>query len=275
MSYKIIFSDIDGTLLNKDRELSELTKKVFQELHKKVPVVLISSRMPQAMRHLQHDLHIAHQPLICYNGGLILIDGKVESSTEIPFKILKELAEFNETLRCHLSLYNNEDWFVPEMDKWATREESNTKVTPVVRSTKEVLNDWEPKERGAHKVMCMGEEEKIDKIVDFLSGEFKDELHLYRSKPTYLEVANKKVSKLTAINILLEKHFHLTLEDSLAFGDNFNDYEMLKAAGMGIAVGNAKPEILEIAKEVTHHGKEDGVARSLQQIFNLSSSSKH
>ena len=43
MSYKIIFSDIDGTLLNKDRELSELTISVFQQLQKEVPVVLISS----------------------------------------------------------------------------------------------------------------------------------------------------------------------------------------------------------------------------------------
>lgn len=269
MSYKIIFSDIDGTLLNKDRELSELTKTVFQELQQKVPIVLISSRMPQAMRHLQEELHIAHQPLICYNGGLILIDGKIKGTTEIPFSILEKLADFNKQVDCHLSLYNNEDWFVPKMDKWAQREESNTKVTPVVRPTRTVLEEWKLQEKGAHKVMCMGKEEKIDKIVEFLSCSFKDELHLYRSKATYLEIANKKVSKLTAINILLKEHFQLTLEQCIAFGDNFNDYEMLKAAGLGIAVGNAKPEILKIAREITHHGKEDGVAKSLQQIFNL------
>ena len=44
---------------------------------------------------------------------------------------------------------------------------------------------------------------------------------------------------------------------------------MLKAAGLGVAVGNAKPEILEIAQEVTHAGHEDGVALSLQKIFRL------
>ena len=269
MRYKIIFSDIDGTLLNKDRELSELTISVFQQLQKEVPVVLISSRMPQAMVHLQEQLQISHQPLICYTGGLILVDGKTIFSTTIPLPILEKLLEFNKTSNCHLSLYHEQEWYVPQMDFWALREENNTKVTPTVATYDEVLSQWKQKGKSAHKVMCMGEEAQIDGIVDYLEENFKDYLHLYRSKSTYLEIANKEVSKLTAISILLQDHFGLKLEEAIAFGDNYNDYEMLKAVGMGIAVGNAKPEILEIAKEITFHGKEDGVARSLQRLFNL------
>lgn len=270
MTYKLIFTDIDGTLLNKDRKLSGLTKKVFQQLQKNVPVVLISSRMPQAMRHLQHDLHISHQPLICYNGSLVLIDNKVVSSTEIPLAIIKSLNEFNRELKCHLSLYNGEDWYVPAMDRWAKREENNTQVSPEVLSSSLVIQKWKKEDKGAHKIMCMGEEEHIDLITKFLSANFQKQLHLYRSKPTYLEIANREVSKLTAIRILLDKHFKNSLEECIAFGDNYNDYEMLQAVGMGIAVGNAKPEILEIANEITHYGKEDGVARSLQKLFHLS-----
>ncbi len=270
MIYKLIFTDIDGTLLNKDRQLSELTKEVFQQLQKSVPVVLISSRMPQAMRHLQHDLHIAHQPLICYNGGLVLIDNKMVSSTEIPLSIIQSLHEFNREINCHLSLYNGVDWYVPAMDQWAKREENNTQVTPEVLSNSMVIKKWEKEDKGAHKIMCMGEEEHIDQITDYLSKNFQKELHLYRSKPTYLEIANRKVSKLTAIKILLKDHFKSSLKECIAFGDNYNDYEMLQAVGMGIAVGNAKPEILEIANQITHHGKEDGVARSLRKLFDLS-----
>lgn len=269
MTYRIVFTDIDGTLLNKDRELSALTKQVFRELQEKVPMVLISSRMPQAMRHLQHELHIAHQPLICYNGGLILIDGKTVSSTEIPLHQIQQLHQFNKDFDCHIALYNNEDWFVPQRDQWAKREQNNTKVSPVVRPLPEVLEDWKKNDKGAHKVMCMGEEDKIDSIQNFLNTSFGEELHLYRSKPTYLEIANKRVSKLTAIEFLLKEHFQLSLEESIAFGDNYNDYEMLKAAGLGIAVGNAKPEILEIAREIAGQAKEDGVALSLQKLFKL------
>lgn len=270
MPYKIIFTDIDGTLLNKDRELSPLTIEVFRELQKEVPVVLISSRMPQAMTHLQRQLHIEHQPLICYNGGLILIDGKVVSSTEIPFSVMQGLVNFNTRNKTHISFYHNQEWFVPQMDHWAKREENNTKVAPTVLEPMQVISQWEKQGKGAHKLMCMGPEEEIDEIVDFLSGSAGHQLHLYRSKPTYLEVASRMVSKLTAIHVVLETHFGLKLEEAIAFGDNFNDYEMLKAVGMGIAVGNAKPEILEIAQEITFHGKEDGVARSLQKLFRLS-----
>ena len=270
MIYKIVFSDIDGTLLNKDRQLSPLTKEVFQKLQEQVPVVLISSRMPQAMRHLQHELHITHQPLICYNGGLILLDGKEISSTEIPMDILKELNSFNEEINVHLSLYHSEEWYVPQMDQWAKREENNTQVSPEVLSAEKVIGKWNKENKSAHKIMCMGKEEKIDSIVEFLSKKYKDELHLYRSKPTYLEIANKEVSKLTAIKKLLNQHFKLSLEQAIAFGDNHNDHEMLRAVGMGIAVENAKPEILKIANEVTHAGHKDGVALSLQKLFGLS-----
>ena len=270
MTYKIVFSDIDGTLLNKDRQLSTLTKSVFRALQKKVPVILISSRMPQAMIHLQEDLHIAHQPLICYNGALILVDGKEISSTEIPFPILQKLQDFNLGVDCHLSLYHKEEWYVPEMDHWARREENNTGVSPKVLSPPKVLEKWEKEGNGAHKVMGMGEESQVDQIEKYLFENFKNELHLYRSKPTYLEIASKKISKLSAVDTLLKDHFGLERKEAIAFGDNYNDYDMLKEVGMGIAVGNAKPEILKIAKEITLHGKEDGVAKSLQKLFNLS-----
>lgn len=270
MSYKIIFTDIDGTLLNRDRELSQLTIEVFRQLQKEVPIVLISSRMPKAMRHLQHQLQISHQPLICYNGGLILVDDHVIFSTEIPLPVIEDLQDFNSTINCHISLYHNDEWYVPALDHWAKREENNTRVTPTVRPFKEVVALWKEEKKGAHKIMCMGKEEHIDHITNFLAGKYDDQLHLYRSKPTYLEIASKQISKLTAINTLLQDHFHLSLENVVAFGDNYNDYEMLEAVGMGIAVGNAKPEVLEIAKEITFHGKEDGVAKSLKKLFHLS-----
>lgn len=268
-SHKIIFTDIDGTLLNHEREISPLTQEVFHQLARTVPIVLISSRMPQAMHHLQEDLKIEDQPLICYNGGLILVDGKEVFSQEIPFPILEDLVNFNSSRNTHISFYHADQWYVPEYDFWAKREENNTKVTPEIRPASEVLQAWKPMKKGAHKLMCMGEKEEIDHIFQYLSDYFDNQLHLYRSKDTYLEVASKKVSKLTAIQKLLADYYHLNLEDAIAFGDNYNDYDMLKSVGMGIAVGNAKPEILEIAKEITYHGKEDGVARSLKKLFNL------
>lgn len=269
MNFKIVFSDIDGTLLNKDRKLSSLTKRVFRELQQKIPIVLISSRMPAAMRHLQEELHIEHQPLIAYNGGLVLVKNKPIHSTEIPLEILKDLHTFNLSEEAHLSLYNNDDWYVPRYDQWAEREEQNTQVKPQVKQNSAVIEEWEKEGKGPHKIMCMGVEEKISAIENYLFERYAHQLHLYRSKPTYLEIANNKISKLTGINLLLKEHFNLSLSETIAFGDNHNDYEMIKAAGMGIAVGNAKQEIIHIARYTAHNSHDDGVAVSLQQLFKM------
>ncbi|MGY5850319.1 HAD family hydrolase [Salegentibacter sp. F14] len=269
MQYKIIFSDIDGTLLNTDRVLSPSTIETLKLIKEKLPVVLISARMPAAMRHLQQDLEIEDQPIISYNGGLILVNGEPVSSTEIPFNILADLSAFNEEIKAHLSLYHNDEWYVPQMDRWAIREENNTRVTPEIKSNSQVLSQWEAENKSAHKIMAMGTEAEIDAIRDYLSKEYPGQLHLYRSKPTYLEIANKAISKYTAIRYLLDNHFNLDPAHCIAFGDNYNDVEMIKGVGMGVAVANARREVLEVANVVTDAGTEDGVATSLKKLFKL------
>ncbi len=184
MAYKIIFSDIDGTLLNSERELSPKTIKTIKQLKSKLPVILISARMPKAMRHLQSDLEIEDQPIISYNGGLVLVDGKTVNSTEIPFETLSALEDFNKNINCHLSLYHKNEWYVPRYDRWAKREESNTRVKPEIKTNAAVLEKWKPENKSAHKIMAMGAECQIDQIRDFLNENFPGQLHLYRSKST-------------------------------------------------------------------------------------------
>ena len=268
--FKIIFSDIDGTLLNAERDLSEYTINTVKKLNSEnIPFILISSRMPAAMRHLQKKMDIEHLPLISYNGGLILVDGEILSSTEIPLEILEDLHSYNLDHDVHLSLFHNDEWYVPRDDFWTQREINNTKVHPEYQENKEVIKKWNKEGKGAHKIMAMGEEEKIDSIFQFLNEKYPEDLHLYRSKPTYIEIAPKAISKLTAVEHLLNDHFRIPLSQSMAFGDNYNDIEMLRGVGMGIAVGNAKPEVLEIAHIVTSPGKEDGVARSISEILKI------
>lgn len=269
MELKIAFTDIDGTLLNSEREASEMLKEQVARISEQsIPFILISSRMPSAMTHLQEDLGIDDLPIICYNGGLILADGDVIDDISIPVDILKEIAELNKDQNFHVSLYNHDDWYVPAMDFWAKREENNTKVTPVVKSIEEVISLWAEEEKGAHKVMCMGDKEYIDYVYNSLEKTHGDQLHLYRSKDTYLEIANKKISKLTGINELLAcKYPHFTLENCIAFGDNYNDIEMLEAVKLGVAVGNAKEEVLSIADAISDINKQDGVAKAIKEYL--------
>lgn len=267
MSYKIVFSDIDGTLLNKDRELSQVTIKAIKKLNDKVPFVLISARMPAAMRHLQKQLEIEHLPIICYNGGLIIADEKIKQSTVIPLNILEDLVKRNKEFDCHLSLYHNDEWYVPQVDEWAEMEINNTKIIPEIKSNSMVIEKWKEEGKGAHKIMAMGEPAIIDKIKNYLGESYEDRLHLYRSKDTYLEIASKDISKFSAIEFLLKNHFGLTTDQAVAFGDNYNDVEMLKKVGYGVAVKNSRPEAREAANVVAGESIDDGVAHILNEIF--------
>ena len=273
MKFKAICTDIDGTLLNAERELSFKTLEVLRRAKGRVPLILASSRMPAAMRHLQAELDILHAPLICYNGGYVIhfppgADGhQVMHSTFIALDICKAIVALAQGTQVHVSLYHADEWYVPAQDQWADREANNTKVKPTVADFNEVFADWEKRGIGAHKVMCMGPAEEVEAIERQLAAQFGTALNLYRSKPTYLEIAESSISKRTALELLLKDLYDFDFADMVAFGDNYNDIEMLQAAGLGVAVGNAKDEVKAISNWVAPAGKEDGVAHTVERLL--------
>jgi len=267
MKIKLICSDIDGTLLNKERELSKQTIASVKNISQ-IPFILISSRMPQAMLHLQKELNISHLPMIAYNGGLILDQENILQSTEIDHEVSVALHDFCKNTRVHMSLYHYDEWYVPEMDYWAKRESNNTKVAPKIQSIDKTLQQWKSKNKGAHKIMCMGEETEIDLLVNLIEKKFADNIIAYRSKPTYLEISHIDISKKSALEYLIKyKYPSYSMENIMAFGDNYNDIEMLKNVGIGVAVNNAKEEVLAIADKTTHSNLNHGVATFIENYF--------
>jgi len=275
MQYKLVCSDIDGTLLNKDRVLSKRTIEAIKSIKHNIPILLVSSRMPKAMRHLQKDLDIMKDPLIAYNGGLIIDyeddEEKVMFSEEISLDVTGLVLQFVESSNIHISLYHKDEWYVPEMDYWAEREQNNTKVTPEVANLKEIHQFWMNEQKGPHKIMCMGDAVEIQLLYNYLQTHHAETIHAYRSKDTYIEIASKKISKLSALNYLMkQKYPQLNLSEVVAFGDNYNDEEMIGDVGMGVAVANARDEVKEVANRITLGNKEDGVAIMLEEIFSKS-----
>ncbi|WP_117884947.1 HAD family hydrolase [Aureibaculum luteum] len=267
MNIQLICSDIDGTLLNKDRELSIATIEQIKRLSH-IPFILISSRMPKAMTHLQGQLGIKNLALIAYNGGLVLENETVVDSTEISTSIIDKLHKTILNTELHFSLYHANEWYVPELDYWAKREANNTKVDPEIQAIDVTIANWKKEDKGAHKIMIMGDAEDIDRVVEIIKDQFDSEIIGYRSKDTYLEIAPKSISKKTAIEVLLNSHYpKLALENVVAFGDNYNDIEMLKAVGVGVAVSNAIEEVLEVSSTVTDTNKNDGVAKFLRDFL--------
>ena len=269
-----VCTDIDGTLLDSRRELSDRTIQAVKRINDAgIPVILASSRMPGAMRHLQHQLGIVGQPMICFNGGYVILDKGDSSSTAIlnsvtiPLSICSTIGELASGTSIHISLYTEDQWFAPTIDQWTQREQTITKVNATILPFASVMSQWSSAGLAAHKVMCMGDEGQIADIYSKLVRMFFDDLHIYKSRPTYLEIAPKTVSKGTALGLLMKKRFNMDLSNVMAFGDNYNDVDMIRTTGLGIAVGNAIQEVKDVAKEITLASKEDGVAIAIEKYF--------
>ena len=272
MDFKLVCSDIDGTLLNKERVLSPRTIQAIKGLHSDIEVVLASSRMPKAMRHLQQDLDILGSPLICYNGSYVIAqdaDGReIElHNAPIPVAVARTAAEFGRAKGLHVGMYRADEWHVPANDYWTQREENNTRVKSALVDAGKLLGKWEVEAYGPHKIMCMGEPELVQGVLDLLEARHGDEVHLYRSKETYLEISHKSISKAGALELVMEWMKGRGMEDVISFGDNYNDIDLLQASGWGVAVGNARAEVKAVANEVTGRNTEDGVAAILEKYL--------
>jgi len=272
---KLICTDIDGTFLNKQREVDIYTKEVFQRFCGRFEVVLASSRMPKALWHIQKELGIIKMPLICYNGALVLSGGemfsqeKIVSSVIIDEDKIAEIIEVTGQYDVHISMFYNNTWIASKSDLWAEREANNTRVKPDLILDRKLNVE---KDKGivgaAHKIMLMGNPSEIEAIEKVLSP--KMFVSICRSKDTYLEITPIGTNKSKGLSSLLEqihRYREITMENIMAFGDNHNDYELLNDVKYGIAVGNGVQRIKEIAYAVARSNHENGVAHYLNEFF--------
>ncbi len=262
MNYKLLCSDLDGTLLATKSDVSAFAVSEIRRIKEHMRIILVSARMPKAMYYIQQDLGILHEPLICYNGAYILHQKLELASTEIPIEQIQTIYGMAHSLEIDLGLYHKDEWYVPSDSERVQKEIRYTKSAPVFKGTKATIEDWKTRTIGAHKIMLMGTKESSDLIFPQLKETLGDYLNLYRSNDTLIEIAPKSVSKLSAIQQLLKGDE--ALEDVIAFGDNYNDIEMLQNVGFGVAVGNARAEVKAIANFVTLDNTEDGVAHFIK-----------
>lgn len=263
MTYTILCSDLDGTLLTTKSDVSDFTIAEIKRIKKWMKVILVSARMPKSMTYLQQRLGIGHEPIICYNGALILDGDKEIGSTEIASPLLKEIYNLAEFHKIKLGLYHKNEWYVAVHTDRVRKEILYTRANPVFRDTHRTITDWDERGLGAHKIMLMGDKWASNAIFPHLVEQMGDQLHFYRSNDTLIEVAPKSVSKLSAITQLLPSE--KSLKSVIAFGDNYNDVEMLEKVGLGVAVGNARPEVIAAANHITLKNTEDGVALFIKQ----------
>ena len=272
--YQLVCSDIDGTLLDASRWISPLTRQVIKKLDQQtIPFVMISARMPKAVRPFHREIGI-NQPIVCYNGAYIESeihpDGSIEilHDQTIPVDTFADIADEIAQSPVHFSAFYRDQWYSSTMDKWTEREIHNTRVEPELLSAEQIVKLFKKENHGAHKILVMGEAEAISELYRRLFRQFAQQVDIYRSKDTYLEINTRAVSKSKALDILAD-YFGIRPSRMVAFGDNYNDVEMLSKVGYGVAVENAREEAKQAAKEVTEKNISDGVANCIKRIFNI------
>jgi Cof subfamily protein (haloacid dehalogenase superfamily) len=265
--YKMICLDIDGTLVNSKHQVTDKTKRVVKRVADKIgiPVILVSARPPRGIFFLQEELNIV-QPIICYSGALI-----VERPSKILFNVIieasyvKKIYDIAKEENIHVSIYKDDKWYVEILDKWALQEGEITNSLPEVSVYNDLLGKWEVEGTGPNKILCMGEPEQIEALNTKLKEEGFD-LNIYPSKPAYLEIMPKGASKTSAIEFLRGR-YSAAQSEIVAIGDNYNDVDMIKYAGLGIAMGNAPEKVKLQADEVTLSNDEEGVAVAIEKHF--------
>ncbi len=114
--------------------------------------------------------------------------------------------------------------------------------------------------------MFTGSKLDIDNIINHVPEELKEKYNVVRSATYYLEFVNKEVDKARGIEIIARKK-GLTKQEIMTIGDEGNDYLMVKEAGLGIAMGNARQKVKDVAKYITKSNANNGVAFAIYKYI--------
>lgn len=269
--YQMVACDIDGTLLNQEKRISEANLQAFKKLiDDEIQVVLISARMPRAIRYLQKELDILHMPSIAYNGGLMMRSSMGNSdylsSHGIMASTASGIVKLLDGTAVHPGLYADDEWVVTKKDKIVEKEIFNTKTEPDIHTATDVLERWEKDGRTVHKIMLMGPEDDMKEVYGRIKKSDLSGYSIFKSKSNLFEITSDQTSKEKALTSVCN-HLNIPIEQVVAIGDNDNDIGMIKTAGLGVAMGNGREELKKIADMVTDSNTDDGVAKAIRKLF--------
>lgn len=264
-SYRAILFDLDGTLVRDDLEINSKDIQFINKLRKSnIEISIATGRILKAANPFIKQLNIT-APVILYNGAVVM--GPTDKTVLWCKKInppqaqsaLKILQEFNLDIQIY-SKPNDEGFFVSEVTK-AIKQFTNKDKIPA----KKVENLEEVVPGGVVKFLNIGKRGSLKRCMVKLKNEVPD-LTFILSEYNYLEVLPSGVSKGTGLKKWSEIK-NVSLESTVAFGDNMNDLELLKTAGLGVAMATAPTAVKEVTDLTTESVEERGIRKALVKIF--------
>lgn len=266
---KIFFTDLDGTLLNDAKELSDGNRAALQELLEKGHVISISTgrALPSAIKQAKRlGLMKKNCYIICFNGGQIYDVSRKELiyqqslSRELVRGLFDEASSFGINVQTYTDTH-----VITEKDNESLHKYVEIQGLPY-KITDDVIAelDHEPA-----KVLALdyASPEHVTAFREYITQRYGDKVDIYLSHPCLLELVPPGVNKGNAVHFLCS-YLGIPLENSVSAGDAENDLTMLEASHVGAAMCNGEPLLKEKADYITQKdNNHDGVAEILRKFI--------
>lgn len=261
-SVKLVISDMDGTILNEKKVLSDATCLAARELRAHgIKLCLVSSRFPPGIERFCRQLGL-DTPLGALNGAEIVdAQGKILSSFTLEPQIVQKACNILRENGVDTWLYIKRDWYVTDEAAPHVQHESE-----VVGVAPQVVDDLAAHFGQVGKLQGVCDDaEKMEKLERQMSETLGDAASVHRSSHYYLDITPRKANKGFALKFIAA-HYGVGLEEVACIGDMSNDVPMLKLGGISIAMGNARDDVKCQAKYVTANHDEEGWAKAMTQF---------
>ena len=255
---KIVFGDVDGTLLNSEHKITPLTEKAIKGLKARgIPFVIVSARSPSGIYPILEEYGLTC-PIIAYSGALILDgDRNILFHKGMEKSLAKRVIGFVEDSGCDIT------WSVYSGDEWIVKDKNDPRIIKEERIVKAqaVQGSVDTASGQISKILCICDPAETVEIEERMKAAFA-ECSIVRSADFLLEVMDKGITKAAAVERLCGM-WQIPLSDAVAFGDNFNDAEMLEVVGSGFLMGNAPAQLKERIHLQTEDHDHDGIYHAL------------
>jgi len=268
--YRLVVSDIDGTLLNNAKEITPATRQgIYDLIENGVKFVIATGRVHPAAKWPYIDLGI-NGPLISCNGALVKDTGTDEIIYERPLDrtLAKKVSDICARYDVYFHYYTENAIHAEKYDFLLKKFAELSKKLPeekfVPTEVLDSYNEFLEREQTIYKIgiFCDGGELSKQLIAEIMEIE---DISCYKSLDTSFDVMAKGVSKGDAV-AHLNAYYDIPREETIASGDNENDIDMIKYVGLGVAMENAIEAAKEAADYITVSNEEDGLLKVINEF---------
>jgi Cof subfamily protein (haloacid dehalogenase superfamily) len=259
----LVVSDVDGTLLTKDKMLTERAARAVQRLHEAgIAFTITSSRPAIGMRFLVEPLGIT-LPVGPFNGSSIIdVDMKPIEQNLIPTSAAERCIELLNEFGVDIWLFTNDAWLTRHPDGPYVPNEKRA-----IRADPTIISDFAPYVSGACKIVGSSRDfQLLVRCETAMREALGTQATAVRSQDYYLDITPPGHDKGTFVTALA-KRLGVPLDAVATIGDMHNDVAMFKVSGLSIAMGNASDEVKGFATRITTSNEDDGFADAMTQIL--------